>query len=241
MRPTGSRRGTRREPAPALPHQYAALIERTPSLSAAEEQLLLARITDGRNAAVTLSTIAVTTSLRVKLEARVKDGQTARERLVLAHLRLVPDVARAHVGRLPYADLVQEGSLGLVRAVESYVPARGGFTAYARRWVRRSIARAIAAASEAGRDYAAPAEAPEAPEVPDAERLRHARGRVRQALTHLDALETKVLELRFGLVDGTARSVEEIGRRLGVTRERVRQILEGALDRLRHAAAPAAA
>ncbi|MCF4121446.1 sigma-70 family RNA polymerase sigma factor [Antribacter sp. KLBMP9083] len=211
------------------------MIERTPTLSAVEQSLLLARIADGHAAAGTLAATAVSNSLRLKLEVRVKDGQSARERLVLAHLRLVPDVAATYADSMPFADLLQEGSLGLVRAVESYVPARGSFTAYARRWIRRSIARAIAASSHASDAYATVTT-----DSPDPERLSLVRRRVHQALAHLDALEARVLELRFGLLDGTVRSLDEIGRRLGVTRERVRQILEIALARLRHVVAPLA-
>lgn len=234
-----SRRGSHPQPLPALPQDYAAMIERTPPLSAVEQSLLLARIADGHAAAGTLAATAVSNSLRLKLEVRIKDGQSARERLVLANLRLVPDVAATYADSMPFADLLQEGSLGLVRAVESYVPARGSFTAYARRWIRRSIARAIAASSHAADAYATVTSAGTTGS-PDPERLSLVRRRVHQALAHLDALEATVLELRFGLLDGTVRSLDEIGRRLGVTRERVRQILEVALARLRHVVAPLA-
>lgn len=236
-----SRRGSHPQPLPALPQDYAAMIERTPSLSAVEQSLLLARIADGHAAAGTLAATAVSNSLRLKLEVRVKDAQSARERLVLANLRLVPDVAATYAGTMPFADLLQEGSLGLVRAVESYVPARGSFTAYARRWIRRSIARAIAASSHAADAYSyVTVTSAGTTGSPDPERLSLVRRRVHQALAHLDALEAKVLELRFGLLDGTVRSLDEISRRLGVTRERVRQILEVALARLRHVVAPLA-
>jgi RNA polymerase sigma factor (sigma-70 family) len=165
----------------------------------------------------------------VRLEAQVKDGQYAKERLVLAHLRLVPAVASTYSGRLPFMDLVQEGNVGLVRAADSYDPAHGTFAAYATRWVRRSIVRAVAAAEHS---EAANQNGP----TPEQTMLRR---RVRQALRHLDAVEARVLEMRFGLLDGTTRTLDEIGRRLGVTKERVAQILETALARLRDVVSPA--
>ncbi|WP_164545170.1 sigma-70 family RNA polymerase sigma factor [Antribacter gilvus] len=214
---------------PALPREYATAIAHTPPLTSAEESLLLARVTTGTAAARTLAAVAVTPALRARLEADVADARAAKERLVLANLHLVPAVAKSWVGHLPYADLVQEGSLGLVRAVESYSPERGSFSGYARRWVRRSVARAVAASGTAASTWA--------PEAPLGTPV--ALGRIRQALSHLDALEARVLELRFGLVDGMSRSLDEISRRLGVTRERVSQILEGALAHMRQVFEPA--
>ena len=224
-----ARRSKEPTPHPALPQSYAAMIERTPSLDEAQLESLLERAVAGADAARTLDSTAVSPSFRVQLEARVKDGQYAKERLVLAHLRLVPAVASSYSGRLPFMDLVQEGNVGLVRAADSYDPAHGTFAAYAHRWVRRSIVRAVAAAEHAE-------QASQNGPTPEQTLLRR---RVRQALRHLDAVEARVLEMRFGLLDGTTRTLDEIGRRLGVTKERVAQILESALARLRDVVSPA--
>lgn len=224
-----ARRSKEHSPHPALPQSYATMIERTPSLDDAQLESLLERAVAGTDAARTLDSTAVSPSFRVQLEARVKDGQYAKERLVLAHLRLVPAIASSYSGRLPFMDLVQEGNVGLVRAADSYDPAHGTFAAYAHRWVRRSIVRAVAAAEHA-------AHADQNGPTPEQTMLRR---RVRQALRHLDAVEARVLEMRFGLLDGTTRTLDEIGRRLGVTKERVVQILERALARLRDVVSPA--
>lgn len=224
-----SRRGKEPAPHPALPQSYATMIERTPSLDDAQLESLLERAIAGADAARTLDATAVSPSLRAQLETRVKDGQYAKERLVLAHLRLVPAIAGSYAGRLPFMDLVQEGNVGLVRAADSYDPAHGTFAAYAHRWVRRSIVRAVAAAEQA--------ESPSTSRpTPEQNMLRR---RVRQAVARLDAVEARVLEMHFGLVDGTTRTLDEISRRLGVTKERVAQILESALARLRDVVSPA--
>lgn len=232
-RPTRHRRSRSSGAHPALPASYQETIERTPSLDPAQEAALLERAALGTAAARTLARTAVSPSLRVELEARVKSGQCAKERLVLAHLRIVPDVVAAYAGRMPFMDLVQEGNVGLVRAAENYDPSHGTFTAFAARWVRRSVVRAIAASVRADAPGSELSE-PDSP-TPEQSMLRR---RVRQALAHLDAVETKVLEMRFGLVDGTTRTLEEISHRLGVTRERVQQILNDALGHLRTVVAP---
>ena len=221
-----ARRSKEPVPHPALPPSYAAMIQRTPSLDDAQLESFLERAVAGADAARTLDSTAVSPSLRVRLEAQVKDGQYAKERLVLTHLRLVPAIAGSYSGRLPFMDLVQEGNVGLVRAADSYDPAHGTFAAYAHRWVRRSIVRAVAAAEQAEK-----ASGP----TPEQSMLRR---RVRQALRHLDSVEARVLEMRFGLLDGTTRTLDEISRRLGVTKERVTQILETALARLRDVVSP---
>lgn len=227
-RSSRARRSKDTVPHPALPPSYAAMIERTPSLDAAELDTLLERVLAGADAARTLESTAVSPSLRTQLEARVKEGQYAKERLVLTHLRLVPAVASAYAGRMPFMDLVQEGNVGLVRAADSYDPAHGTFAAYAHRWVRRSIVRAVAAAEQAS---AAGQDGP----TPEQTMMRRS---IRQAVATLDAVEARVLELRFGLADGTTRTLDEIGRRLGVTKEHAAQILETALARLRDVVSP---
>ncbi|GAB4085304.1 hypothetical protein GCM10028784_19340 [Myceligenerans cantabricum] len=232
-RPSRTRRSRSSGAHPALPPSYQEIIERTPLLEPAEEGALLERAALGTAAARTLAKTAVSPTLRTELESRVKAGQYAKERLVLAHLRIVPDVVTAYTGRLPFMDLVQEGNVGLVRAAENYDPAHGTFAAFAARWVRRSVVRAIAAGARSeGQDSGS-----SGPGTPSAEQSL-LRRRVRQALAHLDAVETKVLEMRFGLVDGTSRTLDEISRRLGVTRERVQQILNEALLHLRGVVAP---
>ncbi|MGW6456059.1 RNA polymerase sigma factor [Streptomyces sp. NPDC055078] len=290
-------------PSSDLFRQYLREIGRIPLLTAVEEVELARRVEAGLFAEEKLSnTPDINNSqLAVDLDRLVVMGRMAKRRLIEANLRLVVSVAKRYVGRgLTMLDLVQEGNLGLIRAVEKFDYARGyKFSTYATWWIRQAMSRALADQARTIRvpvhvvelinrvvrvqrrmlqergheptpdEVAAQLDLP--PErVSEVLRLAqepvslHApvgeeddvalgdliedgdaaspvesaaflllREHLEAVLSTLGERERKVVQLRYGLVDGRPRTLEEIGRIFGVTRERIRQIESKTLNKLR--------
>ncbi|MCX2971222.1 MULTISPECIES: RNA polymerase sigma factor [Streptomyces] len=289
-------------PSPDLFRQYLREIGRIPLLTAAEEVELARRVEAGLFAEQKLTAGAhLDTALVLDLDRLVVRGRLAKRRLIEANLRLVVSVAKRYVGRgLTMLDLVQEGNLGLIRAVEKFDYARGfKFSTYATWWIRQAMSRALA---DQARTIRVPVHVvelinrvvraqrrilqergyePTAQEVAtvlglSAERVGevlrlaqepislHApvgeeddvhlgdliedgdapspvesaaflllRQHLNAVLSTLGEREREVVQLRYGLVDGRPRTLEEIGRIFGVTRERIRQIESKTLGKLR--------
>ncbi len=224
----------------------------------------------------------------IEIAKRMADGdQDAKKQLAEANLRLVVSVAKRYVGRgMLFLDLIQEGNLGLIKAVEKFDYRKGyKFSTYATWWIRQAITRAIAdqartiripvhmvetinkprpdeIAREMGiseekvREIIKVAQEPVSLETPIGEEEDSHLGdfipdddapapaevaaftllkeQLMEVLDTLTPREEKVLRLRFGLDDGKARTLEEVGREFNVTRERIRQIEAKALRKLRH-------
>jgi RNA polymerase primary sigma factor len=288
---------------------YLKEIGRVPLLTGAEEVEYSRRVESGGLAATRLADLAASGQLahlefeeRRALQRAVRRGEDAREVLIEANLRLVVSIAKRYVGRgMHFLDLIQEGNLGLMRAVEKFDYTKGfKFSTYATWWIRQAITRAIA---DQARTIRIPVHMVESinkvhrvqrqmlqdlEREPTVEELAEAVGltedRVREiqrisldllsldapvgeeddsnlsdfiedqaaeapadaaarrmlnravidALDELNDREKAVVRLRFGLDDGQARTLEEVGKEFGVTRERIRQIESKTLAKLRH-------
>lgn len=239
---------------------------------------------------------------RATLQETVRQGELARQRLIRANLRLVVSVAARYRGYgVPLSDLIQEGNMGLMHAIDKFEPERGNkFSTYATWWIRHAVGRAIA---DQGRTIRLPvhmaekirkvkeaafnlsqttgtepssaeiaaelgvtpekveqllqfAQHPVSFENPmgedgeatlgdflsddslespyDAAMDAALKTEIKEAMNSLTPREAKILNLRYGLKDGREHTLEEVGQKYGLTRERIRQIEKDALRKLRH-------
>jgi RNA polymerase primary sigma factor len=284
-------------------HTYLKAIGRRQLLTAEQEVDLAKRIEAGLYAEHKLeSGKRINSQTRRDLEWVVEDGQRAKAHMLEANLRLVVSVAKKYSDRgLSLLDVVQEGNLGLIRAVEKFDYTKGyKFSTYAMWWIRQAIQRGFAdsartirlpvhvlemlsklsrierdmhqrlgreptpeeLAEELGKtpeavrellrtsrqpisldstigdegetrigDLIEDTDSPEAAELVDRQIMA---AQLRRALGVLSAREEKIMAMRFGLYDGTPRTLDEIGKHLGLTRERIRQLEKESLSKLRH-------
>ncbi len=286
---------------------YLKEIGKVPLLTAEQEVILAKAIEEGEAATAEIDKATddgkKVTSLRLReLQRTERHGQLAKKKLIEANLRLVVSIAKRYVGRgMLFLDLIQEGNLGLIRAVEKFDYTKGyKFSTYATWWIRQAITRAIAdqartiripvhmvetinkliriqrqllqdlgrepTPEEIGREMEFSPEKvreilkvsqePVSLETPigeeedshlgdfiedsdavvpvDAASFILLQEQLDSVLHTLSEREKKVIQLRFGLTDGHPRTLEEVGREFGVTRERIRQIESKTLSKLRH-------
>jgi RNA polymerase primary sigma factor len=283
---------------------YLREIGRVPLLTAEDEVELAKSIEAGLFAEEKLRTVtgfAITPVGADELAQLAADGTAAKQRLIEANLRLVVSIAKRYIGRgLIFLDLIQEGNLGLIRAVEKFDYTKGyKFSTYATWWIRQAITRAIADQArtiripvhmvetinklarvqrqlhqDLGREATVAEIAAEvgiaAQRVAEIQRVAQEpvslqspigeedsdlgdfiedadavvpmeaaafimlQDQLEQILDSLGGREQAIIQLRFGLTDGHPRTLEEVGREFGVTRERIRQIESKTLAKLRH-------
>ncbi len=299
----GSRRNqTNDNPSADLVRVYLNGIGKTALLSAEDEVELAQQIEVGLYAEYKLANDdSLTRAQKRDLKILIRDGKKARSHLLEANLRLVVSLAKRYTGRgMPLLDLIQEGNLGLIRAMEKFDYSKGfKFSTYATWWIRQAITRGMAdqsrtirlpvhlveqvnklsrikrelyqslgreatneeLAQESGIDedkiemllrqsrdpvsldmpVGADEEAPlgdfiEDAEATDAESavvaaMRHSD--IRDVIASLEQREQDVIRLRYGLEDGVPRTLDQIGRKFGLSRERVRQIEREVMAKLR--------
>ncbi|MGH3520554.1 MAG: sigma-70 family RNA polymerase sigma factor [Haloechinothrix sp.] len=289
-------------PSADLVRVYLNGIGKTALLSAAQEVDLAKRIEAGVFAQHMLDTDdRLSPKRRSELSALVRDGNRAKNHLLEANLRLVVSLAKRYTGRgMPLLDLIQEGNLGLIRAVEKFDYAKGfKFSTYATWWIRQAITRGMADQGrtirlpvhlveqvnklsrikrdlhqQLGREATHEEMAAESgiPEAKIGKLLDHARDPVsldmpvgseedaplgdfiedaeatdaenavisgllqddlRRVLGTLDDREQHVIRLRYGIDDGQPRTLDQIGKHFGLSRERVRQIEREVMSKLR--------
>jgi RNA polymerase primary sigma factor len=284
-------------------HTYLKSIGRTSLLTAEQEVDLAKRIEAGLFAEHKLETEpGLSDGLRRDLEDVAEDGRRAKAHMLEANLRLVVSVAKKYTDRgLSLLDVVQEGNLGLIRAVEKFDYTKGyKFSTYAMWWIRQAIQRGFADSARTIRlpvhvlemlsklsrverdmhqrlgreptpeelaveldrtpdqieellrtsrqpisldstigedgetsigDLIEDVDAPEASEMVDRQLMAE---QLRTALDALTPREATIMSMRFGLYDGNPHTLDEIGRALGLTRERIRQLEKQSLSKLRH-------
>ncbi|WP_439100155.1 sigma-70 family RNA polymerase sigma factor [Candidatus Viridilinea mediisalina] len=282
---------------------YLQEIGQVALLTAEEERNLAITITHGKAARQRLNDEDYYSGReRLLLEQQVFRGEEARRQLIQANLRLVVSVAKKYINSpMAFMDLVQEGNIGLMRAVEKFDYTKGNrFSTYATWWIRQAVTRSIAEQSRLIRLPVHLSESlvqlrrsiykleQELEREPTAEELAHTMGmslrkvkrllqassqpvsleqplnnesegrvgemladesletpieiaaanmlhqELKAALNDLPERERKILQMRYGLLDGQRRTLEEVGVAFGITRERTRQIESEALRRLRH-------
>jgi RNA polymerase primary sigma factor len=275
-----------------------------PLLNAEQEVELAKRIEAGLFAEERLAEVSerLGPDQREDFEWIADDGRRAKNHLLEANLRLVVSLAKRYTGRgMLFLDLIQEGNLGLIRAVEKFDYTKGfKFSTYAMWWIRQAIQRGFADAArtirlpvhvlemlsklnrierdmhqrlgreptpeelavEVGKspaqvqellrtsrqpisldstigedgetsigDLIEDTDSPEASELVDRQLMAD---QLRRALGVLSPREATIMAMRFGLYDGTPRTLDEIGKQLGLTRERIRQLEKESLSKLRH-------
>jgi RNA polymerase primary sigma factor len=284
-------------------HTYLKSIGRTSLLTAEQEVDLAKRIEAGLFAEHKLETATgLDDAFRRDLELVAEDGRRAKAHMLEANLRLVVSVAKKYSDRgLSLLDVVQEGNLGLIRAVEKFDYTKGyKFSTYAMWWIRQAIQRGFADSARTIRlpvhvlemlsklsrverdmhqrlgreptpeelaveldrtpdqieellrtsrqpisldstigedgetsigDLIEDVDAPEASELVDRQLMAE---QLRSALDALTPREATIMAMRFGLYDGNPHTLDEIGRALGLTRERIRQLEKQSLSKLRH-------
>jgi RNA polymerase primary sigma factor len=294
--------GGRRAATSDLVRIYLREIGRVPLLTAEDEVELAKSIEAGLFAEEKLGGgVPMLGAVHGDLEMLVGEGLKAKQRLIEANLRLVVSIAKRYIGRgLVFLDLIQEGNLGLIRAVEKFDYTRGyKFSTYATWWIRQAITRAIADQArtirvpvhmvetinklariqrqlhqelgrEATGDEVAAEMGLEPERVAEIQRIAQEpvslqspigeeesdlgdfiedadavvpieaaafimlQNQLERVLDDLAEREQRIIQLRFGLTDGHPRTLEEVGREFGVTRERIRQIESKTLAKLRH-------
>ena len=281
---------------------YLKEMARVPLLTLEEEVHLAKLLESGNAASFIIHNNGVNGRKRRTLEQTVQAGQAAREHLITANTRLVVSIAKKYMGRgVPFLDLIQEGNLGLMKAVEKFDYRRGyRFSTYATWWIRQTITRAIA---DQGRTIRVPVHMSDSirrlykvsrqleqeqgrkptpeeiaveldmeprkvqwmlkvswqplslerpvgeeedselgsfiedistPTPPQTAYHNLLSEKVEEVLSTLTPREARILRLRFGLHNGRSYTLEEVGKKFGLTRERIRQIEGKALRRLRH-------
>jgi RNA polymerase primary sigma factor len=281
---------------------YLKEMARVPLLTIEEEVHLAKTLERGREAQNILRNDGSDPAKRRELERAILEGVAAREHLIKANTRLVVSIAKKYMGRgVPFLDLIQEGNLGLMKAVEKFDYTRGyRFSTYATWWIRQTITRSIA---DQGRTIRVPVHMSDRIRrlYNTARQLEQEQGRrptpeeialeldleprkvqwmlrvswrplslekpigededselgsfiedersptptqsahhdllsekVEEMLSTLSPREARILRLRFGLANGRSHTLEEVGQKFGLTRERIRQIEGKALRRLRH-------
>jgi RNA polymerase primary sigma factor len=282
---------------------YLKQIGKVPLLNAEQEVELAKRIEAGLFAEEKLAEDRrLASDQRIDLEWIADDGHRAKNHLLEANLRLVVSLAKRYTGRgMLFLDLIQEGNLGLIRAVEKFDYTKGyKFSTYAMWWIRQAIQRGFADSARTIRlpvhvlemlsklsrverdmhqrlgreptpeelaveldrtpdqieellrtsrqpisldstigedgetsigDLIEDVDAPEASEMVDRQLMAE---QLRSALDALTPREATIMSMRFGLYDGNPHTLDEIGRALGLTRERIRQLEKQSLSKLRH-------
>jgi RNA polymerase primary sigma factor len=282
---------------------YLKEMARVPLLTPSEEIMLAKTLEKGRKAQKKLrKEDNLSEEARLKLHRYIRDGERSRDHLIKANTRLVVSIAKKYMGQgVPFSDLIQEGNLGLMKAVEKFDYRRGyKFSTYATWWIRQAITRALA---DQGRTIRVPVhmsdrirklhqisrqleqvwgrkptpeeladhmdiepakvrwmlrvsrhpvslerpvgeeedselgnfiEDEDAATPPDAAYHHLLQEKLEDVLSTLTPREARILRLRFGLQNGRSYTLEEVGKKFGLTRERIRQIEGQALRKLRH-------
>lgn len=283
---------------------YLKEMARVPLLNIEQEVDLATRIELGKFSEELLLKLDGNCSARKRAEyqSNIQDSRSARDHLIKANTRLVVSIAKRYMGRgVPFLDLIQEGNLGLMKAVEKFDYHRGfRFSTYATWWIRQTITRSIAdqgrtirvpvhmsdrirrlykiarqleqslgrkatpeeigvamgidsrkvqwmmcvswrplslespIGEEEDTELGAFVEDENTPTPTQSTYQNLLRDKVEEVLSTLNPREARILRLRFGLHNGRPYTLEEVGRKFGLTRERIRQIEGKALRRLRH-------